>query len=69
MKAFALFAQLADSIVFWGFTLTSIYYLWNGQPFEASALLCAAVVWQRFENLEMIKAANEIKDILNNKKV
>ena len=52
-------ARMADSVVsFWIF-ISGFTCLWNGDHFEASALIVAGVFWQRAWKAEMIKSINE----------
>lgn len=48
-------ASLADSLVFWWFMVIGLMQLWHDHYFEASALICAAVFWQRFEKMKMLE--------------
>ncbi|MCU1326165.1 MAG: hypothetical protein JWN34_1535 [Bryobacterales bacterium] len=56
MKFILLVAQLADSLTFQWFTFSAYIQLWHDRFIEASALLIAAVIWQRFEKIAMLKA-------------
>jgi hypothetical protein len=59
MFLFLVLARTADSIVsFWLFG-AGLGCLWEGNNFEASALIIAGVFWQRAWKSEMIKSINE----------
>ena len=56
MRVLILMAKLADSFTFWLLTLSGFSYLWQDRVFEACALICTAVFWQRFEKVRILEA-------------
>lgn len=42
-----LLAKLFDSILFWWLTIYGIWCLYQGELYQACALICTAAVWQR----------------------
>lgn len=54
MKILINVATFADLATFFWFSISSYQQLWNDHFLEASALLVAAVFWQRFEKTAML---------------
>lgn len=60
-KLLLFIAQLIDSATFWWLIIYGYIQLWNGLTFEACALICTGVFWQRFEKEKILQKLHEIK--------